>query len=307
MATQAPDLLKAASPGTPRSDSNLTQADFFAALFPPATTSLANATALYLSDKPQSFQFYAAQGTKGWELVLEIDASVWYELWANLQSNSMLVAGGRKFLGLPNLKHPDRGDRVGFQGVMECHGQFMGTALLSANLNEARGKLPALAYTLDMLIQTASICGDQRSDPDRFARSQGFEANLYHNNNLSGGSLEVTLSPKVAGWLSTLPPGTAFKEVAYAMHGVYEQIWRNEFGDLPPGINSFFKVHTAPNQLILNVFGNSCDLAVAEGFSYNPGRGLPLMPHNVDSYIEAITLLVGAGLLARKALDELKD
>jgi hypothetical protein len=119
---------------------------------------------------------------------------------------------------------------------------------------------------------------------------------LRNETNLHGGSLWVYLTPSTCLYLRQFPSHSCVPEIDEAMSQTYQYLWPEE------EINIFNRCSTRCQEshfLHLSVPGNACGLDpdYHSGLGNYRARGYSLSPHNVDSYLQQFSLLMGLAKL----------
>ncbi len=110
-----------------------------------------------------------------------------------------------------------------------------------------------------------------------------------------GGHLYVTLTPPVTKWLERHADEERIIAIEEAMRATYCHI-APTLGEVF-GIKEFRAVSRKSRGLFMVVPGNACGLGVLPNESREVGEGYCLTPHNIDSGLEQLTLLMGLAKL----------
>jgi hypothetical protein len=146
----------------------------------------------------------------------------------------------------------------------------------------------AVRHTLDLLFSYLSIFEDitDSSEPQLLViEGMAIKADLH------GGALGASVTPALASWIAALPQNQDLTEISTAMYDAHahmfpatkrSRLYKHEF-----------QANSWSNKLYLRVCGNACDLGTDGSSRYEPGYGYCMSPHNVDSGLQQLSLLMG--------------
>ncbi len=119
---------------------------------------------------------------------------------------------------------------------------------------------------------------------------------LTTRSGIYGGAMSVRIFPPLCYWLSKHPDGD-FLEIRSAMQQAYERmVWERFF--FPQEFKVFFN---QPKWIHLDIPGNACGLDPDSSWDDSLDMGYELVPHNTDTPIQQLTLLVGIAKLNQLA------
>jgi hypothetical protein len=131
------------------------------------------------------------------------------------------------------------------------------------------------------------------------AFGQLFTVDIYDpGGGLNGSSLSCTVCPPLAQWISRQPDGARHEGAQAAMQAA----WLRSFGSIAPfAVRDFVALMRRPKWVNLSCPGSACGLDPADYYDEAVHKGYLLSPHNIDSPVQQLTLLVGLAALAHAA------
>jgi len=109
---------------------------------------------------------------------------------------------------------------------------------------------------------------------------------------MSGCSMSAVISERLCRWLENLSDNSAKSKIGSAMRLAYEQMMgRNEYLDHQNCVRM-----RQPQWIFLDTVGNACGL-FPDDYTVYEGRGYKLLPHNVDTPAQQMTLVCGLAKL----------
>ncbi len=159
-------------------------------------------------------------------------------------------------------------------------------------MQDERSDVCTLRSTLSVLFQVLWLFdGDTKSSLPQLMVIEYLrvEADIY------GGAIGVTLTPSVAKWLSKIPDDNLLLEVQEAMMQADAHMWRDK--RFPQSAHYFRAWCRQPKWINISVPGNACGLDPSDYYSDSLDHGYKLSPHNTDSSLQQLTLLIGLAKL----------
>ncbi len=153
----------------------------------------------------------------------------------------------------------------------------------------------ATSATLNLLFSYLETLDDIEIPDNGFY--QLVHAQLLTAEGMHGGSLFVTLAKTLMPWLASQPNESGSRNIGNVMKLAYEHmVGHNNIFD-----QSDFRVwFRQPKWVNLSVPGNACGLDPTDYYD-RQGEGYRLSPHNVDSPVQQLTLLMGVAAICESA------
>ncbi len=222
-----------------------------------------------------------------------------------LKPDSPIVAHFKKKFELPDFIMPPV-ERWGFGEVMQRVADERGWTTYHCPLpvykklrqkeNSDWSTAAAVRSTLCVLFGLLSFCPDE--DTDYRVQQLIIVDNFLVENGLNGGSLTAILTPAMTPFLSN-PDADSLKSIQKAMQTADEYMWQDrKRSEL---FTRDFRVFCyEPTRIHFSVSGDACGLDPAsnDGAYRDENRGYRLVPHNVDSGMQQLSLLMGLARLA---------
>lgn len=159
------------------------------------------------------------------------------------------------------------------------------------------GTLYGISATLNVLTVALSIFEDEISAP----KPQLLCIRLFTMRGDSGGSLSAEIGRAMLPWFSTQQDNFQHAGIQTIMKNTYERLTKYKVPNVSFGrFDAYFR---QPYFVNLSCPGNACGLDPEDYFE-RKDRGYKLLPHNVDSPVQQLTLLMGLAAMhdeARKA------
>lgn len=158
---------------------------------------------------------------------------------------------------------------------------------------ETKSNVLAVRSTFQVLFSALLIFDNNTNSKDSqlmVIDSLRVDADIY------GGALNVTLTPTVAKWLSKQSDNFRLTDVEKAMFQAHNHMWRDEEFQEKPW--DFIAICRQPKWINFTVPGNACGLDPNDYHdSEKLDLGYRLSPHNTDSSLQQLTLLIGLAKL----------
>lgn len=158
-------------------------------------------------------------------------------------------------------------------------------------------RLYAISATLNVLTTSLSIFDGKTEE----VKPQLICVRITTMHGPHGGSLSADLSKALLPWLSSQPDNSRNIDIQTTMRNTYERLSKYKVPSLSFG--RFDAMMRQPHWVNLSCPGDACGLD-PEDYYTRDGRGYKLLPHNVDSPVQQLTLLMGLAVMhdqARKA------
>lgn len=159
--------------------------------------------------------------------------------------------------------------------------------------NIAWDKSFAVSATLNLLFSALWLM--EETTDDSLSQLLIIE-NMRTESDLYGGALSVSISPEVCRWINTFPDNYNHPKISGAMRTAFQKMWVEE--------ESFMDRSTAllrkPKWINLDCPGDGCGLDPKDYYDAEQlNKGYTLLPHNTDSPLQQLTLLVGVAKLCQ--------
>lgn len=219
-----------------------------------------------------------------------------------LKSDSPIVKHYEKEFDLPNFIMPTA-ERWGFGEVIQRVSDERGWTSYHCPLpvykkigekeRTGKGTATAVRTTLSILFSLLDFCPEEDTEY-RVSQLVIIDGFLVQND-LHGGSLSATITPAMTPFLSS-PSVESLKSIQDSMRTADEYMWQEK--KRKKLFASDFRVHyQEPTKIHLTVPGDACALDPAFGDYDGASYGYRLVPHNVDSGMQQLSLLMGLARL----------
>ncbi len=235
-------------------------------------------------------------------LIIRIHNAAMEEL-ERITDSSPIVMEYREGLHLPEFIGHTSG-RLGFGGVFckipcEQNGWFAFRATLPVIKKSPRQDPEwtspnALRATLDIIFIVLSLFdGDTGWHLPQLMVVEG----MLIVEGMHGGSLSVTLTPDMIQFLAKQPDDQDLKKVINAMGRADAFMWQEKWENEAYHSTQYRAVCRQPKWINLSVPGDACGLDPSDYYDKSLERGYKLSPHNVDSGLQQLSLLMGLAKL----------
>lgn len=156
------------------------------------------------------------------------------------------------------------------------------------------------AYAVSATLNVLFTCAYSLEEPTVSPMPQLLQLSFCTFRDMHGGSLNVEVAAALSAWIATQPDNSRNEKIEEAMKRAYQQTYRSRMSELDT--HRFRAWFRQPHWVNLTVPGNACGLDPKD-YDACPGHGYTLLPHNVDSPFQQLTLLAGIAAmhdLARK-------
>lgn len=234
-------------------------------------------------------------------LVINIHAKV-LSLFDMLKSDSPIVKHYEKEFDLPSFIMPTA-ERWGFGEVIQRVPNESGWVSYHCPLpiykkhgernRSDKGTAATVRTTLSILFGLLDFCPEEDTEY-RVSQLVIIDGFLVQND-LHGGSLSATITPAMTPFLSS-PSVESLRSIQDSMRTAYEHMWQERKHSKL--FTNDFRVHyQEPTKIHLTVPGDACGLDPAFGDYDGASYGYRLVPHNVDSGMQQLSLLMGLARL----------
>ena len=209
-------------------------------------------------------------------------------------------------INLPQFVVSD--DQWGFGGVAswrKCT-VYEGWFTLDCPLPTIRGKGQdkhlhgfVLSASLGVLFDALFIMDDIVQDSRRYQLMviQDFSSLI----DLYGATFVPLVTPQLVKWLRTQPDGYHHPVVAKTMRAAWMRMWRDRESNRLYDETDYPALFRSHKWINLSCPGNACGLDPEDYYDPDSPRGYYLLPHNTDSPLQQLTLLVGLAAIHRLA------
>lgn len=236
-------------------------------------------------------------------LIVRIHGAAMEELKSIIKIDSPIVKDYHRTLTLPEFIGPES-DKWGFGGVfckIPCEQKewiaFRATLPIikrSPKENPEWTSPNSLRASLDIIFTALFLFnGDTGWHLPQLMVVEG----LCIKEGMHGGSLSVILTPAMIQFLARQPNEHDIKEVINAMGRADAYMWREKWENDSYHSVQYRALCRHPKWINLSVPGDACGLDPNEYYDKSLERGYKLSPHNVDSGLQQLSLLMGLAKL----------
>jgi hypothetical protein len=249
---------------------------------------------------------------KGKSLLVSVSPSSYQSLISRISADLPVVAPLREEFGLPAFVPPTV-EHWGFGPIVQrapeiqpewvtwqCPlPQFVPSTPKGRRDLEAEvdwPKLWSVAATLHILFAALYGIKDKGSCP----KAQLLECALTPGHGLGQCGIWVGVSPALRRWLSQQPQGTAHPILGAVMQTAYKQMYGLKKLSAHDQ-RTIYALTQQPGVIMFQTIGDACDLGSGGRWELDQAEGYLLSPHNVDSPLQQLTLLMGAAAMYQLA------